>query len=196
LIGKIKLNNNTDIFLNDRRFKEAIGGFIIAFSEVEFGLGMICAMAAPDPRDRDISEALSMSLSQKRKQIGKYIRNNLPQLEKVWGEINNEIGELNEIRRFLTHGHLQYPVPHEQISPIIMKNKKPVQKKISVDEIEKWTDRLHHLISGKYGVQGEFEIMFSTARINLWNKSVGGGERMEYRINGKLMTKWSKQANN
>jgi hypothetical protein len=180
----------------DRKFKEAIGSFIIAFSEVEFGLGMICAMTGPDPRERDLSEALSMSLSQKRKKIGKYIRANLSQLEKVWGEINNEIGELNEIRRYLTHGHLQYSVPHEFISPIIMKNKKPVQKKITIQEIEKWTDRLYHLISGKYGVQGEFEIMFSTARINLWNKSVGGGERMEYRINGKLMTKWSKQANN
>ena len=31
----------TDIFENDKKFKEAIGAFIIAFSELEYGLAFL-----------------------------------------------------------------------------------------------------------------------------------------------------------
>ncbi|OFY97443.1 MAG: hypothetical protein A2546_06535 [Sphingobacteriia bacterium RIFOXYD2_FULL_35_12] len=39
-----------DIWKNDKDFKQAIGGFIIAFSELEFGLVFLCTMTEFDIR--------------------------------------------------------------------------------------------------------------------------------------------------
>ena len=43
----------TDIFKNDKEFKQAIGAFIIAFSELEFGLVFLCSMTEFDVRKKD-----------------------------------------------------------------------------------------------------------------------------------------------
>jgi hypothetical protein len=42
-----------DIIKNDKDFKEAIGAFIIAFSELEFGLVDLCSMTDFDLRQKD-----------------------------------------------------------------------------------------------------------------------------------------------
>lgn len=49
-----KLKKMNDILENDRKFKEAIGAFIIAFSELEFGLAILCTLTEFDPRHKDI----------------------------------------------------------------------------------------------------------------------------------------------
>jgi len=42
--------NMIDIWKNDKDFKEAIGSFVIAFSELEFGLVFLCSMTEFDIR--------------------------------------------------------------------------------------------------------------------------------------------------
>jgi hypothetical protein len=64
----VQAKKMNDIFENDRKFKEAIGAFIIAFSELEFGLAILCTLTEFDPRNKDkfLSKYIGYSFEQKR----------------------------------------------------------------------------------------------------------------------------------
>lgn len=57
---------------NDRYFKEAIGGFMIASSAMEFALTVLCSITNEDPRFKDnyLIEIFGKSLDQKRQVHG------------------------------------------------------------------------------------------------------------------------------
>ena len=57
----------TDLWKNDKDFKEAIGEFVIAFSELEFGLVFLCSMTEFDLRQKDkyVTKYLGYSFEQK-----------------------------------------------------------------------------------------------------------------------------------
>ena len=42
-----------DLWENDKKFKESIGSFVIAFSELEFGLAFLCSITEFDLRRMD-----------------------------------------------------------------------------------------------------------------------------------------------
>ncbi len=43
----------TDIFENDKKFKESIGAFVIAFSRLEYGLAFLSVLTEFDLKKRD-----------------------------------------------------------------------------------------------------------------------------------------------
>ncbi|MHB1178000.1 MAG: hypothetical protein ACYCZO_06675 [Daejeonella sp.] len=57
-----------DLWKNDKDFKEAIGSFVIAFSELEFGLVFLCSMTEFDLRQKGkyVTKYLSVSHSNKK----------------------------------------------------------------------------------------------------------------------------------
>lgn len=182
----------TDIFQNDRRFKEAIGSFIIAFSELEFGLSILCSTTEFDLRKSDsyLVKYLGVSLEEKRNTLSAFIKEYLPKLSDIWSGLNKEIGVINKERRFIAHGFMTYYLPNDNISTYIRHKGKILEKKQSIEEIEDLTQRLYHLNTGKYGINGEFNTLFMTARVNQWNDIVEEQNKIVYKVNGKTLSRW------
>ncbi len=110
-----------DIIKNNRSFKEALGGFVIAFSELEFGLVFLCTLTEFDPRYKDkyVTKYLGFSFEQKVRHITDYVDEHLSEVKPVWDKIKVEIGQLNRERRFLIHGFLSYGFPSEEIATYV-----------------------------------------------------------------------------
>jgi len=108
----------TDLFKNSKDFKEAIGSFIIAFSELEFGLVFLCCMTEFDVRQKDkyITKYLGFAFEKKVEHLTKFIDEHLSEIKPTWDKIKNEIGVLNRERRFIVHGVMSYYIPRETIT--------------------------------------------------------------------------------
>jgi NADH:ubiquinone oxidoreductase subunit D len=183
----------TDVWKNDKDFKEAIGSFIIAFSELEFGLVFLCSMTEFDVRKKDeyITKYLGFTFEKKMQHLTDFISEYLEELKPIWEKIKIEIGQLNRERRFLVHGFMTYYLPHESITTHVKENGKLTTKKQTLEEIKSFTNRLHHLNTGENGINGEFHTLFTQTRINKWNDLVNNENKIIYRVNSKIISDWT-----
>jgi len=183
----------TDIWKNDKDFKEAIGAFIIAFSELEFGLVFLCSMTEFDVRKKDeyLTKYLGFTFDRKMQHLTEFISENLEELKPIWQKLKNEIGQLNRERRFLVHGFMTYYLPHESITTHVKENGKLTTKKQTLAEIKSFTNRLHHLNTGENGINGEFHTLFTKTIIDKWNELVNDKNKIIYRVNNKIISKWT-----
>lgn len=182
----------TDFLKQDKDFKEAIGAFIIAFSELEYGLAIICTLTEFDLRKKDTSylKYLGYSFELKVKTITEFVNKNLIELRQIWDDIKIKIGNVNRERRFLAHGFHNYFLPKDHISTRIKENGKIVEKKQTLPDIKKLINQLHHLNTGENGINGEFYIAFTTLRIDKWNALVNDDYKMVYSVNSKIVSDW------
>jgi len=181
-----------DILAKDKEFKEAIGSFIIAFSEFEFGLVFLCSMTEFDLRysHNYFTKYLGYSFEQKKKHLNDFIKDQMPDIKPIWDKIIKEIGELNRERRFLAHGFMSYGLPKETITTHVKENGGMATKYQTVEEIKGYTNRLQHLNTGENGINGEFHTLFTLTRINKWNSIVNDTSKIVYKVNGKIISEW------
>jgi hypothetical protein len=187
----------TDISKKDKDFKEAIGGFIIAFSKLEFGLAFLCSMTDFDLRQKDTNlvKCIGFSFEQKMKQLTDFINEHMEEIKPVWDKLKEEIGQLNRERRFLAHGFMTYYLPHETITTHIKERGQIVTKNQTLQEINSLTNRLHHVSSGESGINGTFHILFMKTRINEWNNLVNDEAKMVYKVDDVIVSDWKGKAN-
>lgn len=182
----------TDIWKNDKNFKEAIGSFIIAFSELEFGLVFLCAMTEFDIRQKDnyITKYLGFTFEKKVQHLSTFIEEYLTEINPIWDILKSEIGQLNRERRFLVHGFMSYSLPHETITTHVKESGKVITKNQTLEEIRNFTHRLHHLNTGENGINGEFHTLFTKTRINKWNELVNDENKIIYKVNDIVVSDW------
>jgi len=182
----------TDIFENDKKFKEAIGAFIIAFSKLEYGLAYLSVLTEFDLRKRNenLLTHIGYSFDNKKKNIANYIENNLIELKPIWDNQKNKIDKLNRERRFIAHGFISYSLPNESITTFVKEKKKLSSRKFDVETIKKLTQEIHHLNTGKNGINGEFHVEFTKLRINQWNELVNDETKIIYRVNNQILSDW------
>lgn len=180
------------ILKNDQEFKHAIGSFIIAFSELEFGLAFLCSMTEFDIRRKDeyIVKFIGYTFEKKLEHLSNFISEQLTELQPIWEDLKIEIGVLNRERRFLVHGFMSYGLPKETITTHIKEGKKITSKTHTIKEIKDFTDRLYHLNTGKNGINGEFHTLFTKTRINKWNELVNDDNKIIYKINNIIVSDW------
>lgn len=155
--------------IQDRKFKEALGAFVIAFSELESGLVFLCLLTEDDLKNKDkqLVKYLGLPFHKKVEVISEYIKESLKELEPVWSELKVEIGQLNRERRFLVHGFTTYYLPKETIKTYVPEKGKVVAKSYTLEELKKLTDRIHHLNTDKEnGLKGDFNTLFTKLRVN------------------------------
>ena len=106
------------ILERDKKFKEAIGEFIIAFSELEYGLAVIGSFAELDllTKEENLLNHIGFPFEKKTKHITTFISKYIPELSPIWTKLNIEIGQINRDRRFIAHGIQQYFLPNESIT--------------------------------------------------------------------------------
>lgn len=181
-----------DVFKSDREFKEAIGAFIIASSEMEFAIATLCSIIGEDPRyhQSQFNEIFGLTLEKKRKLLSSFIKNNIPSLHHEWTTINGEIGQINVDRRYLAHGFTQYYLPRERIDTYVKLNGRVTKKQFSLADIKSLTNKIHHINTGNNGISGVFHTKLFVARINLWNDQVETERRMIYKVNDAILTDW------
>ena len=182
-----------NIFETDRKFKEAIGAFMIAFSQLEYGLAFIGVLTEFDLRKREQSllSHIGNSFEKKVRNVTNYIDNNsLSELKEIWDIQKGRIGQLNRERRFIAHGFASYSLPRENITTHIKENNKLVSRKYDIETLKKLTNELNHLNTGKNGINGEFHTEFSRQRINQWNNLVNVENRIIYRVNSEILSDW------
>lgn len=172
----------------DSLFKEAIGSFVIATSEMEFAIAKLCSFAIEDPNLNhiELSESMGHTFSDKRKILKKFINENLNNLISEWEIINTEIGYINSHRKHLVHGFTQYQLPNETVETYINNKGKITKKVYSLDDIKELTRRIQNLNTGANGISGVFYKKFVQGRVNLWNKSVNDNEKIVFKINGRI----------
>ena len=187
----------TNLLQNDKEFKEEIGAFIIAFSELEYGLVFLCAMTEFDLRlkDKYVIKYMGYSFEQKVRHLTEFIEEHLVELKPIWDNLKGEIGQLNRERRFFAHGFMTYYLPQETITTHVKEKGQIVTKKQTVKDIKSLTDRLHHLNTGENGINGEFHTLFTKTRINKWNDLVNDGAKIVYTVNSKIVSDWKGKAN-
>lgn len=86
-------------------------------------------------------------------------------------------------------------MPNETITTQVKENGKVTTKKLTLNEIKGFTNRLHHLNTGKKGINGEFHTLFSKTRINKWNDLVNDKNKIIYRINNEIISEWKGKTN-
>lgn len=185
------------LFEKDQEFKQAIGAFIIAFSELEYGLAHLGAMTEFDLRKRGTYLLIHIGhpFEKKVKNITEFISENLKEIESIWNELKVEIGQLNRERRFIAHGFTRYYLPNENIITQVIERKQLSKKKLSVEYIIDLTNRLHHLISGENGIKGKFNTLFTKTRVNKWNELVNDNNKIVYEVNSKIISDWKGNKN-
>ena len=181
-----------NILDKDKEFKEAIGSFIIAFSQLEFGLVFLCAMTEFDIRQKDnyVIKYLGFTFEKKVIHLTEFIDEHLSEMKLIWDKLKIEIRQLNNERRFLVHGFMTYYLPKENITTHIKEGKAITTKKQTLKEIKDYTNRLHHLNTGEYGINGEFHTMFTKARVNEWNNLVNDDSKIIYKVNDQILSDW------
>lgn len=182
----------TNLFENDKKFKEAIGAFIIAFSELEYGLAYLGVMTEFDLRKRNnyLLTHIGYSFENKVKNVTCFIETQLPELKPIWDIQKNKIGQLNRERRFIAHGFSSYSLPHESITTHVKEGKKLSKREFDLKTINKLTNELRHLNTGKNGINGEFHTEFTKLRINKWNELVNDDNKIVYTVNSKILSDW------
>ena len=182
-----------------KKFQESLGAFIIAFSEVEYALAELCALSEKNlPSWREyLAKNLGLSLDDKLKHLSKFIKSDLSELNDIWIEQQDKIRRINEDRRYLAHGFAQYYLPHKDgivstyIRRKIGKEKYSIDKKdYSSIEINRLTETLRHIQSGKNGIYGEFNTEFVLLRVNKWNEAVSDEMKIVYKVNNEIISDW------
>lgn len=150
------------IIEKDKQFKEAIGAFIIAFNKLEFGLAYLVALIECEAgKDCNIlPKHIGYPFSKKVKILSEFINENMEDLKQIWEELKKEISELNEERRYISHGIIQYFMSNDTTRVYIKKGKTFSSKELNTDYINKLTKRLHEMNTGKKGIHGDFCISF------------------------------------
>lgn len=181
-----------EILKNDKDIKEAIGSFIIAFSELEFGLAYLCSMTEFDLRLKDnyLVKYMGFSFDQKMRHLSDFINEHLSEIKAIWEKQKEEIVKLNRERRFLAHGFMIYYLPHETITTHVREKGEIVTKNQTLQDIKSFTNRLHHINTGDNGINGEFHTLFTKTRINKWNELVNDEVKIVYRVNGVIISDW------
>jgi hypothetical protein len=64
-------------------------------------------------------------------------------------------------------------------------------KKQTLEAIKGFTNRLHHLNTGENGINGEFNTLFTKTRIDKWNDLVNDDNKIIYRVNNEVISKWT-----
>jgi hypothetical protein len=180
-----------NLFERHKDLKESIGSFILAFSQMEYGLGILCTFTEFDllRRDEHLPDYLGMTLDNKRRTITNYLSKYEKELLTTWKELDSEIDFLNRQRRFIAHG-IQHVFVDDKLYAAVRIGKKIQEKDLRIDEVNKWTNRLHHVNTGKHGILGEFYGEFVTRSINRWNKHVIEEFRIVYKVNSKIVSDW------
>ena len=183
----------SELWKNDKLFKEAIGSFIIAFSELEFGLVFLCSMTEFDVQKKDqyFTKYSGFTFEMKMKHLTNFISENLNELLPIWWKLKNEIGQLNRERRFLVHGFMTYYLPSETITTHVKENGTLTTKKLTLEDITNFTNRLLHLNTGENGINGDFHTLFMKTRIDKWNDLVNEKNKIVYRVNSEIISKWT-----
>jgi hypothetical protein len=181
-----------DIWKNDKEFKEAIGGFIIAFSELEFGLAFLCSWTEFDLRLKDnyLMKYMGFSFDQKMRHLSDFISEHSVEVKPTWDKLKEEIGQLNRERRFFAHGFMTYYLPHETVTTHIRETGQIKTKKHTLHDIKSLTNRLHHVNTGENGINGEFHTLFAKTRINKWNELVNDDAKIIYKVNSEIISDW------
>ena len=181
------------ILERDKKFKEAIGEFIIAFSELEYGLAVIGSFAELDllTKEENLLNHIGFPFEKKTKHITTFISKYIPELSPIWTKLNIEIGQINRDRRFIAHGIQQYFLPNESITTHIKEKNKIVKRTLTLSEIEGLTNKLHHLNTGENGINGEFHTLFLKHRFDKWNELVNEKFRILYSVNNEVLTQWA-----
>jgi len=178
----------------DKKFKEAIGAFIIAFSELEYGLADLCSMTEFDFRNKSqyFVKYVGLPFEKKGTVLTDFINEQLFDLKPIWDELKVEIDNINFERRFIAHGFIQYFLPNESstTSTFVKKGKKLQERKHDSNSINKLTQRLYHLNTGKNGINGEFHTLFTKTRVNNWNLLVNDENKVVYRVNNMIISDW------
>jgi hypothetical protein len=178
----------------DKKFKEAIGAFIIAFSELEYGLADLGSMTEFDLRKKSeyFIKHVGFPFEKKVSNITEFIEEHLIDLKPTWDELKVEIGQINYERRFIAHGFIQYFLPHESstTSTYVKKGKELVERQHDSNSIKKLTNRIHHLNTGKNGVNGVFHTLFTKTRVNHWNSLVNEQSKIVYKVNNEIISDW------
>lgn len=181
-----------DFWRNDKEFKEAIGSFVIAFSELEFGLVYLCSMTEFDPRKKNefITKYLGYNFDRKIQHLSEFISEYLEELMPIWEKHKIEIGQLNRERRFLVHGFMSFYLPNESITTRVKENGMVATKDLTLAEIKSFTNRLQTLNTGENGINGEFHTLFTKTRINKWNDLVNDDNKVVYSVNSEIISSW------
>lgn len=181
-----------ELYINDKLFKEALGAFIIASSEMEFAITSLCSILGEDPRlhQNHFLEIFGESLEKKRKLVGEFIKTHLPNLIEEWIVINVIIGRINADRRHLVHGFTQYYLPEEHIETFVKKNGRVEKKRFTIADIKSLTKKIQHINTGDNGINGVFQTKLFVTRINLWNDQVEPKMRMVYKVKNVILTSW------
>jgi hypothetical protein len=180
-----------NIFERHDKLKESIGEFILAFSELEFGLGILCSYTEFDLLQRNISlpKFIGMTFENKKRAIEDYIKNYEPELIDVWKKIDLEMKYLTEQRRFIAHG-IESVYVSDNLRAIVKVGNGLKVNNVTIDKVKEWTNRLQHVNTGDNGILGEFHIDFVTRSINRWNRYVIEEYRLTYKVNDKIVTEW------
>lgn len=178
-----------DILQRDKEFKASIGAFIIAFSELEFGLTSLCQLTEFDLRKQEQYQIkyIGFTLENKLKLLDEFIRNELEEIYETWKGIHSAIKEINLQRRYLAHGFVAYHLPNQSISAYVKTGKIIQEQEFTIKTIEELTEKIHHLKTGTNGINGEFYFQFKKLRISKWNQIVNDDFRIKYFINDEIV---------
>jgi Txe/YoeB family toxin of Txe-Axe toxin-antitoxin module len=174
----------------DTAFKEAIGEFTIAFSQMEFALSQLSALTVIQHSEFNLLANIKLSLSKKRKEITKCVKSDAIQLYSIWEDLNQRIGKMNEERRYLMHGIAQYSLSDKTIEVFVPTKNNLNVKHLIPEDIKEFNQKIYHLTTGVDGVNGEFYNKFKTARINKWNEKLSDEKKMIYKVNNEVLTVW------
>lgn len=180
-----------NLYEKHKDLKEVIGSFILAFSELEFGLGILCTFTEFDllRKDDRLPHYLGMTLDNKKRTITDYLSRYEPELTAKWNKIKTEIDFLNGQRRFIAHG-IQRVYVGDNLTAIVRVRGQLEEKILTIEEVDKWTSRLHHVNTGENGVIGTFYGEFVTRSINRWNKHVIEDFRIVYSVDNRIVSEW------
>ncbi|MFN7748494.1 MAG: hypothetical protein ACK5OO_06120 [Cyclobacteriaceae bacterium] len=179
------------LFERHKEFKEAIGSFILAFSELEYGLGIICSFTEFNllRREQVLPNCLGLTLENKKKLITEYIYRYEPDIKPIWEKIRIEIDFLNTQRRFIAHG-IERVYINDSIRAKVKSGSQMEEKLLTLSDLHEWTERLHTLNSGENGIIGSFYIDFVRRSVNRWNGFVTDEYKIIYLLNDKPISDW------
>lgn len=179
------------LYERHKDFKEAIGSFILKFSELEFGLGIICSFTEFNllTREQTLPTYLGLTLENKKKTITDYIKKYEPEIKPTWDKIKTEIKFLNEQRRYIAHG-IERVYVNDNLRAIVKVGQQLEEKRLTIEEVKQWTNRLSHVNTGNNGVIGAFYLDFVKRSINRWNRYVIEDYRIIYTINSDIVSDW------
>lgn len=164
---------------------------MLAFSQLEFGLGIICTFTEFDllRRDEHLPDYLGMTLENKKKTITDYLDKYETELIPIWTEIKKEIDDLNSQRRFVAHG-IQHVFVDDKLTAVVKVGRQLQEKELTIDKVNQWTRRLDEVNTGDNGILGEFYESFVTRSINRWNRHVIDDFKIVYQVNDKIVSDW------